>query len=159
MTPIRRGRQRAFLGLSVADVQYAVPIECVREVCKPLKVISVPNRPQHALGVVHYRQQIIFAFSLRSKFALPEAADPKKYFIVLEFSASTLVIVADQVHGVFRAAREDDLATPGAEQDAILFAMQRGDNLVFALDVEPFGRAIEQFETPATAVQPAQPST
>jgi chemotaxis signal transduction protein len=146
MMAMRRGRARAFLGLAVAGIRYAIPIECVREVCKPFPVLAVPNRPPHALGMIHYRSKVIYAFSLRSKFGLEEQRGAREYFVVLEFSDTALALVADEVHGVFRAAREDDLPTPGLDQDSILFAMRRGNDLVFALDVEPFGRAIDGFE-------------
>ena len=65
------GRLRSFLSISVGEIRYAIPVECVREVTRPLAIMPVPERPTSALGLVRHKERVLYVYSLRLRFGLP----------------------------------------------------------------------------------------
>lgn len=73
----------------LADERCALDIACVREVIRAQRIISVPQMPECALGVVNVRGNILAVFDFRRKFGLKEKAfDEKTKLIVIDAPAS-----------------------------------------------------------------------
>jgi purine-binding chemotaxis protein CheW len=137
----RQLKQRAFLAVRVGEIEYAIPVECVRAVARPQPILATPEPPAHALGVVHARGRVMHVFSLRSRFGL-QPANFREFFVHVEVAGAALIFIVDDVKGVFRATRDQDLELPSDnDADPILFAIEHERGLVFALDVEPFAAA------------------
>ena len=89
--PVQRYRHdpsKNFVGFVVGDVEYAVPIACVREIANPLALVSLPHAPRSVVGVADYRGDVVAVVDLRMRFGLPPAEVTRKTkWIVVDVDA------------------------------------------------------------------------
>lgn len=77
-----------FLSFRIENEMFAVSVSKVLEVLEKLKIIKVPDSPEHIQGIINFRGQIIPVFQARSKFGFtPAKPDDKFVIIILEIEA------------------------------------------------------------------------
>lgn len=139
----RRDSSKSLVGFVVGDVQYAVPIACVREICNPLPLVALPHAPVAVTGVADYRGDVVPIVDVRVRFGLPPVpATRRTKWIVIEVRERFLALVVDAVSEVFGTGGTELRAAPplGGGEDArgIAAVANVGDHLVFVLDPNRF---------------------
>jgi len=138
----RRARQdpsKNLVGFVVGEVRYAVPIEVVREIVNPLKLVDLPGSAPDVVGVADYRDEVVPVVDIRKRFAMPAQTPSRRTkWIVLDSGrgAGLVAIVVDGVTEVFRS--DDKALRPAPASDArrgIAGVATFAGELVFVLDV------------------------
>ncbi|MGE5507201.1 MAG: chemotaxis protein CheW [Chitinophagales bacterium] len=133
----------------LADEDYGVPIEQVREINRLVPITAVPKAPASVLGVINLREQIIPVVSLRERFGFArEANDDATRIVVSEVGGQTVGFVVDSVNEVLRLGEEAiepaPPSTAGVDSAFIKGIGRLGDRLIIMLDLE----RIFDFSTP-----------
>ena len=107
--------ERQLVSFDVADQEYAVDIEDVREIVQvPEHIVRVPRSESHVVGMMTLRNRLLPLVSLRRMFGLPpQAADERSRIVVMSVGAAAVGVVVDSVNEVLRVPRADVDAMPG----------------------------------------------
>lgn len=162
----RRGdRSKNLVGFTIADVQYAVDIQRVREILNPLPIVPLPHAPPAVLGVADHRGEVVPVLDVRRRFGLPPKGNGRRTkWIVVSLGERLVGLLVDSVTDVFGAAEPDQRSVPeigvGDAARGIAAVYAYDGKLVFVLDVDRIAavaeildmksiqRALEQGETP-----------
>lgn len=98
-----------YLGVSVADGEYAIPVQQVKEIVAMLPVTRVPNVPPHVLGVVNLRGKVIPVVDLKQKLGTygGEPSAQPVLVVVTPVQGIQIGLVVDHVLEVGRIGAED----------------------------------------------------
>lgn len=137
-----------WVGLEVGGVSYAMNIQCVREIIRPLPMQSLPHAAKVVIGVVDHRGDVVPVIDLRVRFGTSERIDLHHTRWVIATRGERLVgLVVDRVTEVFRLntsdAREVPELGPQGDRRGVVAAYTHRGRLVFALDVERVTRTDE----------------
>jgi len=103
------GRTR-YLAFTVGGARFAVPLDRVHSVLRPVPVTPVPFTPPEVLGAINVRSTIVPLLDLRRAMALDSAVPlEESRFLVLEDDGRLRAVVVD---------REQDVVTPPDDEDA-----------------------------------------
>lgn len=96
--------ERQLVSFTVADEEYAIPIENIQEIVQiPEHITKVPNSEQSIIGIMNLRDKILPLASLRRLFGLPEQQlDEQSRIVVLSMGNLSVGIVVDSVKEVLR---------------------------------------------------------
>lgn len=153
----RRSRlsiDRNLVAFEVGGVAYAVDIQRVREIVRPLPMVALPHLPKSVAGVVDHRGDVVPVVDLRVRFgAQAVGRDKDVRWLIVTRGSRLLGIVVDRVLEVFGAAssatREaPDLGT-GQAQRGIKGACSHGGRLLFVLDVDTLTAVVDEIALPA----------
>lgn len=151
----RRGdRDKNLVGFLIGGVHYAIDIQRVKEIIRPLSIVSLPHPPPAVLGVADHRGEVIPILDVRRRFGLPEAEASRrtKWIIVHVVSPNgeegkSVGLVVDAITEVFAAGDEDQRSVPaigtGDAARGITAVFGHAGTLVFVLDVDRIGAAAE----------------
>jgi purine-binding chemotaxis protein CheW len=148
------------VGFEVAGVAYAVDIQRVREIVRPLPTLSLPHVPDEIVGVVDHRGNVVPVIDLRKRFGVAASGRERDArWIIVNRGERLLGLAVDRVSEVFGA--EDgaarDLPQIGAGDTArgIKAAYFHGGRLVFVLEVDELTRIADDLAlaAPATAAR------
>jgi purine-binding chemotaxis protein CheW len=144
----RRRTINTWVGLEVGGVSYALNIQCVREIIRPLPMQILPHAPETVVGVVDHRGDVVPIVDLRVRFGTSLAADIAHTRWVIANRAGRLFgLVVDRVTEVFTLSEADARPVPdigrGADRRGIIAAYSFGGRLVFALDIDRITRTDE----------------
>ena len=141
------------------DQEYAVPIEHVQEIVQiPDVISSIPNAPDHIVGVVNLRNRLLPLISLRMMFGLPSVGLGEQSRVVVitqEFDGVThsVGLVTDKVKEVLRVAKSlvDPLpnllsSDAGAKEITQICRLDGGKRLVSILTPERLFGAKDYFD-------------
>jgi len=136
----RHDPSKTLVGFEVGDVQYAVAIADVREICNPLPLTVLPHAPPAVRGVADFRGDVIPVIDLRMRFGLPAVPDSRRIkWIVVELGGSAAALVVDQMLGVFGTSGTQLRPAPplggGEDVRGIEGVTTNAGGLVFVLDV------------------------
>lgn len=93
--------QGMFLTFSIAEVGYGIEICHVIEIIGIQDVTSVPDLPDHVIGVINLRGKVIQVVDVRRRFAMEEKAyDDRTCIIVVRIEDSLTGLVVDKVSEV-----------------------------------------------------------
>ena len=92
---------------------YAIPVAMLTEIIIPQKLFPVPTAPQHVLGVINLRGNIVPIVDIRPVLSLPRQSEPGQ-IAILKYGTILLGIVVDDVSEVV-AIPEDRFMTLPAE--------------------------------------------
>ena len=141
-----------YLAFSLKDEEFAVPLSAVREVIALPEITPVPHAPQHFLGIMNLRGQVISVMDLRTKMGI-KVSDEKSVetgVIIFDFGEVSLGAVVSSINSVVSFAFEDIQEKPQTmnqfRSDYITAVAKRGDRLTLILDVV---RALDQGELAA----------
>lgn len=134
-----------FLTFRLAEEEYGIRIQKVREIVGMAPVVRVPKLPPHVLGVVNLRGKVIPVLDLRLRFQMEAAEYDDRTCIVVverdaERGAGLTGIVVDAVSEVLHIPKETIQQAPsfGAEVDAgcIFGIATTDDGIKILLDIE-----------------------
>lgn len=135
------GQAHEYLGFLLDGEGYAIPIDGVVEIMKPLPITPVPGSRPQVLGLMSVRGRLSTVFSLRACLDLgPRRVDGRSRVLLLETAHEQVGFLVDEVRGVFRA-EPDSIESPsvfGGDPGPHVRGAARPDgDLVVLLDVVP----------------------
>ncbi|MFK7999543.1 MAG: chemotaxis protein CheW [Polyangiales bacterium] len=147
------------MGFRVDGLHYALSIDAVREIIRPLNAVELPHLPTAVVGVADHRGAVVPIVDLRRLFGRGASSPTNrtKWVVVGRGENSPSVgLIVDSVIGVFGVTDEASRAAPPWAQEQIDAGMgdvvSRDDELVFVLDVDavmdPHLRALARAKMP-----------
>lgn len=128
-----------FLSFMVGSECFAVPLLKVREVIGMPEVTAIPQAPNHVVGIINLRGQIITIFDLRSRLNASTKGD-QPTVIICEMPFGQMGMIVDLVSSVLSAESEQISEVPpgsrAANHDFITSIYSHEDELILMLDVE-----------------------
>ncbi len=128
-----------FLSFMVGAECFAVPLLKVREVIGMPEVTAIPQAPNHVVGIINLRGQIITIFDLRSRLNASTKGD-QPTVIICEMPFGQMGMIVDLVSSVLSAESEQISEVPpgsrAANHDFITSIYSNEDELILMLDVE-----------------------
>jgi purine-binding chemotaxis protein CheW len=106
MSQLNTGSER-FLGFSLGEEDYGIPLLKVREVIGVPEITVVPQSPKHFLGIMNLRGQVISIIDLRVKLNVPPKKAAETAVVICDIGGAHLGIVVDSVNQVY---------SPGADE-------------------------------------------
>jgi len=96
--------ERQLVSFTVADEEYAIPIENIREIVQiPEHITKVPNSEESIIGIMNLRNKVLPLASLRRLFGFSESAlTEQNRIVVLSLGELSVGIVVDNVKEVLR---------------------------------------------------------
>ena len=144
-----------FLSFMVGSECFAVPLLKVREVIGMPEVTAIPQAPNHVVGIINLRGQIITIFDLRSRLnASTKGEQPT--VIICEMPFGQMGMIVDLVSSVLSAESEQISEVPpgsrAANHDFITSIYSHEEELILMLDVEKvIGRDVRVASTASAA--------
>ena len=134
--------RRSLVGFRVGDVEYAVPIQSVREIVAPLPITPLPHAPPAVSGVIDHRGEVIPIVDLRKRFGLPAGSGARGKWILLDVEDRRIGLAVDCVTEVFGTAGAELRPAPvvghGDGERGIMAVARNGATMVFVLNVRSF---------------------
>ena len=130
-----------WVGLEVGGVSYALNIQHVREIIRPLPMQVLPHASQTVIGVIDHRGDVVPIVDLRVRFGTPTRTDlAHTRWVIANLHGKLFGLVVDRVTEVFSLNEAEARPVPdlghGGEQRGITAAYSYGGRLVFTLDIE-----------------------
>ncbi|MHB8284267.1 MAG: chemotaxis protein CheW, partial [Caulobacteraceae bacterium] len=102
------GGDLAFMGITVADQSYALPLAAIAEVAAvPEAIVTLPHTESLLLGLTTMRGRVLAVVSLRALLGLPDrAVRSEDRLVVVRIGDHRLALVLDEVNGIVRAAAD-----------------------------------------------------
>ena len=102
-----------FLTFQVADEEYGIEINAVREIIGTLPITPVPGSPSEMMGVVNLRGKVIPVVSMRVRFGMPPGEPhPENVILVVDGRTGPIGLFADRVKEVANFAAADTEPPP-----------------------------------------------
>lgn len=144
------------MGFLVGEVQYAVDIQRVREILRPLSVLSLPHAPPAILGVADHRGEVVPILEVRRRFGLePNPDRHRTKWILVEIAGRTVGLAVDAITGVLAASEVDHRPPPalgmGDTARGIASVISHQTGLVFVLDVDRVAAPAQVVDVSAVA--------
>ncbi len=141
------------VGFCVGDVNYAVPILCVKEVSNPLTVVTMPHAPAAVCGVSDYRGDVVPVIDMRLRFNLSRQASTRHTkWVILDLEGHLVALVVDRVSEVFGTAGTEIRPSPGLgggeDVRGIAGVTSYNGELVFVLDTSKLRELSESLSLP-----------
>jgi purine-binding chemotaxis protein CheW len=145
--------KQTFLTFLLGQEYFAVNVSKVLEVLEKQHITKVPKTPQHILGIINFRGNILPVVDTRQKFNLPSLGiDDKNYVIVFDLSTDSQKIIlsatADAVKDVIEISEDEIKPVPdmGISYNTkyISGAVRRNDDFILLLNVEKIFSMSEQ---------------
>lgn len=105
MSQLNTGGER-FLGFSLGEEDYGIPLLKVREVIGVPEITPVPQSPKHFLGIMNLRGQVISIIDLRTKLAITPRKAAETAVVICDIGGAHLGIVVDSVNQVYSPTKE-----------------------------------------------------
>lgn len=136
----REGAAIHLLLVALGEESYGFPLDRVREVVKPAPITPVPSIPEHILGVMNLRGEILPVLDLKRLLGLGAGApDSQGRIVVVKGPGMAVGFLADSVEDAIevRGTLEPPLATlPEGQAQYLQGQVTHEDRLVGVLDVE-----------------------
>jgi len=125
---------------------FAVPVTKVLEVLQKQNITHVPKTPEHILGIINFRGDILPVIDTRRKFNLPNTNSSEKYVVIvfeIQNPDNTKTIIAatvDMVKDVIVINQQNIKPVPelGLSYDSrfIQGAVRTDEGFILLLDIE-----------------------
>lgn len=136
----REGVAIHLLLVALGAEQYGFPLDRVREVVKPTPITPVPTIPEHILGVMNLRGEILPVLDLKRLLGLGAGVpDPRGRIVVVKGPGMAVGFLADSVEDAIevRGGLEPPLAASAEERARYLQGqVAHAERLVGVLDVD-----------------------
>ena len=124
----------------LGEEEYGVNIMTVQEIILLGCITQVPEVPDHVLGVINLRGNVIPILNLRRRFGMPDQEpEDATRIVVMNLNGRTVGVVVDAVSEVLRLSLDDVSPTPqslsSAGKDYITGLAQSGERLLILLDM------------------------
>lgn len=160
----RAERSKNLVGFSVDGVPYAIDIQRVREIIKPLPMWPIPHAPPAVIGVTDHRGDVVPVIDLRLRLGTSyKVFEGDQLWIVVKRAKRYAGLVVDRVTEVFGAGVSQyrdvpDIGLSDQSQAIVSVCTHRG-SLVFVLDVDRITDLTEQIDLSALkSLQPQEVS-
>lgn len=135
--------EKSLVGFSVGNVNYAVPIGCVREIINPVEVTRLPHAPAVVVGVADHRGEVVPVIDLRIRFGVNAVEDGRRIkWILVDVGGLTIGLVVDRVTEVFGTGGAGLRPAPslggGEDERGIVGVTSHEGIMVFVLDLGRF---------------------
>lgn len=159
--------KQTFLTFLLGRECFAVNVTKVLEVLEKQNITAVPQTPEHILGIINFRGDILPVVNTRLKFNLPaHDIDEKNFVIVFDVSTEVkktiIAATADAVKDVIEIS--DDEVKPVPEMGIsynikyISGAIRRNEEFILLLDIEKvFSHADKETADIVSASETNQP--
>ncbi|MBC7386342.1 MAG: purine-binding chemotaxis protein CheW [Cryobacterium sp.] len=138
MTDLLTGNDR-YLGFSLGEEEYGIPLLKVREVIGMPEITPVPQSPKHFIGIMNLRGQVISIIDLRTKLAIPPKKGGETAVVICDIGGSYLGIVVDSVNQVYSPKSEEIADRPEIQNSKanqfITGVYRHNKSLVLLLDI------------------------
>ena len=137
--------KETYLTFQLGKEYFAVNVVKVLEVLEKQHITKVPQAPDHILGIINFRGDILPVVDTRKKFNLPSLSlEEKNFIIVFDFSIDSKNIIiaatADAVKDVIEIKPDEIKPVPemGISYNTkfIAGAVRRDENFILLLDIE-----------------------
>ncbi|MBL8722524.1 MAG: purine-binding chemotaxis protein CheW [Planctomycetes bacterium] len=140
LLPNKDGKTFQVVSFRIGDEEYGVDIMAVQEIILVGVITQVPEVPEHVLGVINLRGNVIPIMNLRRRFGMPDQpVGETTRIVVMNLGGRTVGAVVDGVDEVLRLSTEEISATPaslgGAGKDYVLGLARRKERLLILLDM------------------------
>jgi len=132
---------RRWLEFRLGTGEYAIPLLKVREVISIPDTTPIPRAPEHFLGLMNLRGQVISVIDLRKKLKLPLTKDrsSEEAVIIVGISGVHVGVVVDAITRViaFSDSQIDDVPASGSQVNAefIQGIFQKETSLVILMNI------------------------
>lgn len=135
--------EKSLVGFSVGNVNYAVPIGCVREIINPVEITRLPHAPPVVVGVADHRGEVVPIIDLRIRFGVKFVDDARRMkWILVDVGGMTIGLVVDRVTEVFGTGGAELRPAPslggGEDERGIVGVTSHDGTMVFILDLARF---------------------
>jgi purine-binding chemotaxis protein CheW len=137
----RAKAERAWVGFEVGGVAYALPIQHIREIIRPLPMQVLPHASATVIGVIDHRGDVVPIVDLRLRFFAQSTAQlSHTRWVIAKWEGRLIGLVVDRVFEVFSLSEADARPVPdlgyGPEVHGITAAYSHAGRLVFTLDIK-----------------------
>ena len=148
------------VNFTVADVDYGVPVEQVREVRDVQTVTPIPGAPSYVDGVTNLRGQVITVMDLRKRLNLQKKEGGGKKIIVVELGKVAVGVVVDSVTEVSTIAGADierHMQVTKKLEKYLVGVGKQGEKLIVILDLTKIISDIKEDLPEHTESSPKKP--
>ena len=129
-----------FIEFCLGQENYAIPLLMVREVISIPETTPIPKAPEHFIGLMNLRGQVISIVDLRNKLNIKPFEDHANCaVIIVDFNGINIGIVTDSINRVLSFSNSDVQEMPElesqVESDYILGVYKKNDGLTVLLDI------------------------
>ena len=133
-----------YLTFVLGNELFAVNVVNVLEVLEQQQITRVPKAPEHIMGIINFRGDILPVVNTRLKFSLPEDASEKNYIIVYDLERNdtryTVSATVDGVRDVIEVNEDEIKPVPemGLSFDTryISGVIRRNDDFILLINPE-----------------------
>jgi purine-binding chemotaxis protein CheW len=135
------GKEIQLVVFRLAQEEYGVDIQQVREIIKVIDITRVPKAPEFIEGVINLRGQITPVMDLRKRLDLPELERGEETrIIIIELGKNVVGMIVDAVTEVHRLPEKNIDPTPTISSEVgaefINGVGKLGDRLLILLDLK-----------------------
>lgn len=147
------------LGFELGGVRYAISIDLVREITRPLDLIPVPQGPSEVMGLADYRDHVLAVLDLRRSLGFEPATDHRSHkWIVASHEGQLMALVVDGVTDVFSSDGQSPRSVPESNQQrGVAHAYKNRDELVFVLDLARLAEPLSMVDVSEVLKESARP--
>lgn len=129
-----------YLTFSLGAEEFAIPLLAVKEVIAVPELTPIPFSPEHFLGMMNLRSQVIPVIDLRQKLEVkPHSGKTETAVIICDIGAESLGVKVDSVNSVVTPSLAEISPKPEARghrnSDFVLAVYRRGKALILLLDI------------------------
>lgn len=135
------GTDNRFLEFSLGQQSFAVSLLKVKEVVAPPPVTPIPFTPEHFVGIMNLRGQVISILDLRKKMKIhPLSKNDENAVIIIEVNPVKVGILVDSINTVLSVDPNEIAETPHLEQqirkEYIQGIVRRNEKFTILVDIE-----------------------
>lgn len=107
-----------YLSFELSHTLYCAPLTEVREVRRLGLVTSIPQSPDHMVGVINLRGDVVPVVDLPAVLGMPACTElqPQHIVVVVQLQERLVALLVDAVADVFEVAAQSVLAIPQTAQ-------------------------------------------
>lgn len=128
-----------FIEFSLGKEDYAIPLLMVREVISVPETTPIPKSPNHFLGIMNLRGQVISVVDLRKKLKIEVKHDKEEAVIIVDIGGMNIGVVVDSINKVLAFSSEEVSDMPEVENQLntqYIFGVYKKENsLTVLLDI------------------------
>jgi len=141
---------------------YAVDIEKIKQIIRPLKITKLPKAPDFLEGVVNLRGVVIPVIDLRKRFNLEPRPDEKNTKVIIASVSKKIIgIIVDDVTEVVPIPKNEIQPPPrvvkGVEAGYVLGVCRYKDDILLILNLDEILTAEEKISLSALSAGGTKP--
>ncbi|MGE5474101.1 MAG: chemotaxis protein CheW [Ignavibacteriales bacterium] len=132
---------KQYVVFGIEDESFALDIEKVKEIIKPIEIAHVPNVPEFIEGMINMRGKVHAVINIRSKFKIPKKEfDEGTKIILVNMNSMLAGIIVDGVSEIVRVDDQDIGETPEiitkASPEYIKGVIKKDEKMLIVLDID-----------------------